>query len=177
MAFPRAVLANLETGRRPSVSVAELLILAAALDVPPAVLVAPLGRRERTEILPGVDPYTADAINWIAGRVGIAPEAQPWRVIALDRNDLSGVVLLYQRHSELVMDLTDENPPLWLGEHIVAAAREAGDTVTPQQALRMQRENMSAELDAIRWRMFSLDLTPPPLPDELSYIDDEQPEA
>src|SRR5262245_78609 len=41
---PRSVIANLETGRRESISVDELLILGAALDVPPLLLLTPVGR-------------------------------------------------------------------------------------------------------------------------------------
>lgn len=52
--FPihRSVIANLENGRRGTVSVAELLVLAAALDVPAFQLLAPLDS-EGAELLPG----------------------------------------------------------------------------------------------------------------------------
>lgn len=65
--IPRAVISNLENGRRTSVSVAELLVLAAALDVPPAALVFPVGYTERTEALPGAEVPPFEAVRWFAG--------------------------------------------------------------------------------------------------------------
>jgi 8-oxo-dGTP diphosphatase len=60
----RSVIANLENGRRPSVSVAELLVLARALDVPPLRFLVPL-ENDTVELLPGEyrDPWTAT--NWL----------------------------------------------------------------------------------------------------------------
>ncbi|RAJ61707.1 helix-turn-helix protein [Streptomyces sp. Amel2xB2] len=67
MTIPRAVISNLENGRRTSVSVAELLVLAAALDVPPAALVFPVGYAESTEALPGAMTPPFEAVRWFAG--------------------------------------------------------------------------------------------------------------
>jgi transcriptional regulator with XRE-family HTH domain len=63
----RSVLANLESGRRTTISVPELLILAEALGVVPMLLLFPLGREETVEVLPGrqVDPW--DAVRWFDG--------------------------------------------------------------------------------------------------------------
>lgn len=67
MGIARSTLADLETGRRDSVTVAELLILAAALEVPPVELAVPLARREQVEILPGVEIPVWDAARWFRG--------------------------------------------------------------------------------------------------------------
>ena len=67
MTIPRAVISNLENGRRTSVSVAELLVLAAALDVPPASLVFPVGYTDSTEALPGATVPPFEAVRWVAG--------------------------------------------------------------------------------------------------------------
>jgi transcriptional regulator with XRE-family HTH domain len=58
--MPRGVIAKLESGIRASVTVDELLALAAALDVPPLWLLFPLDS-EKVERLPGefTDPWTA----------------------------------------------------------------------------------------------------------------------
>ena len=78
MAIPRSVLANLESGRRENVSVAELLVLAAALNVAPIELMCPVGFDKQTEMLPErmMDPL--DAMRWFTGEqkldlVGPAP--------------------------------------------------------------------------------------------------------
>jgi transcriptional regulator with XRE-family HTH domain len=59
--IPRPVLSNLETGRRSAIDPGELLILAAVLGVPPALLMFPVGADETVEYLPDMptDPWTA----------------------------------------------------------------------------------------------------------------------
>jgi transcriptional regulator with XRE-family HTH domain len=66
---PRSVLANLESGRRETVAVSELLVLAAALQVAPVDLLCPVGFDEQIEILPGrmVDPLSAS--RWVVGEL------------------------------------------------------------------------------------------------------------
>jgi transcriptional regulator with XRE-family HTH domain len=67
--IPRATIADLENGRRAHISVAELLLLAAALGMAPLELVVPLGdgTTERTEILPGRETGAWDAAKWVSG--------------------------------------------------------------------------------------------------------------
>jgi 8-oxo-dGTP pyrophosphatase MutT (NUDIX family)/transcriptional regulator with XRE-family HTH domain len=65
--IPRAVIANLENGHRESVSVAELTVLARALDVPPLLLLYPVGRQEDVEVLPGRHTSPWDALMWFSG--------------------------------------------------------------------------------------------------------------
>ncbi len=67
MRIPRSVLANLESGRRETVSVAEALVLAAALDVAPIELICPVGFDKQTEMLPGRDVDALDAMRWFTG--------------------------------------------------------------------------------------------------------------
>ena len=105
MEIPRAVLANLENGRRPIVSVAELLVLAAALDVPPVVLVTPLGHAPGVEILPGRELDTWDAALWISGDVRLPEDAAGTEVEWLDLADEKAIVPLYQKHDLLVGEL------------------------------------------------------------------------
>lgn len=71
MPIPRPVLANLESGRRDSVSAAELLVLAAALGVAPVELLCPVGYDERLELLPGrtMDPLRAS--RWVDGELAL----------------------------------------------------------------------------------------------------------
>lgn len=67
MPIQRSVIANMESGRRTTVTVAEVLVLAAALQVPPALLLLSVGHSEKVEILPRqfVDPL--DAADWFVG--------------------------------------------------------------------------------------------------------------
>src|SRR2546421_13039945 len=59
--IPRNVIANLESGRRSGLTVADLLVLAEALEVPPLWLLFPLNRPAQADTLPGqeMDPWRA----------------------------------------------------------------------------------------------------------------------
>jgi transcriptional regulator with XRE-family HTH domain len=62
MPIARSVLANLESGRRGTVSVPEMLIFAQALDIAPADLLIP---PDGLEILPGVTWSRKEALRWL----------------------------------------------------------------------------------------------------------------
>ncbi|MGY4917489.1 helix-turn-helix domain-containing protein [Streptomyces sp. 900116325] len=67
MPIQRSVIANFENGRRTSIGVAELLMFAAVLEVPPVVLMFPVGYETSTEYMPNefADPYMA--AMWVSG--------------------------------------------------------------------------------------------------------------
>ncbi len=69
MPIPRSVLANLESGRRETVSVAEVLVLAAALNVSPVELMCPVGFDKRAEMLPGRTTDPREAVRWFTGEM------------------------------------------------------------------------------------------------------------
>ncbi|MFD6128574.1 hypothetical protein [Streptomyces diastaticus] len=66
-ALQRTVISNIETGRRRDVSVADLMVLAAALDVAPASLIYPVGYAAEVEALPGRACAPLDAVDRFAG--------------------------------------------------------------------------------------------------------------
>jgi transcriptional regulator with XRE-family HTH domain len=80
MPIPRSTLADLENGRRASISVAEWLAIAAALDVPPVMLLCPVGTAETAEVLPGAEAPAFRAAQWVAGE---APLRYPGRADVL----------------------------------------------------------------------------------------------
>lgn len=67
MPIQRSVLANLESGRRTTVTVAEVLVLSAALGVPPATLLFPAGHVQSVEVLPNGWQQPVAAVDWISG--------------------------------------------------------------------------------------------------------------
>ncbi|MGC9473272.1 helix-turn-helix domain-containing protein [Streptomyces sp. WG4] len=95
----RSVLANFESGRRPTLSVAELLVLAEALGVPPTSLVFPVGYKRSVEVLPGVDCDTYRAANWWAGVGGWVGMSEH------DRHIERVGVVLYDEHADLVREV------------------------------------------------------------------------
>jgi transcriptional regulator with XRE-family HTH domain len=96
----RSVIANLENKRRDTVSVAELLVLAAALDVPPNLLIAPVGAETSVEILPEVSISPWQARGWLLGAIEPPyPGSSPanWR-------DSQRAIVLYDLHRRLVRE-------------------------------------------------------------------------
>jgi transcriptional regulator with XRE-family HTH domain len=69
VAIARPVLSNLETGRRPTISVGELFAIASVLEVPPLSLLFPPGRTDRIEVMPGVLAEPGEALTWFEGRL------------------------------------------------------------------------------------------------------------
>jgi transcriptional regulator with XRE-family HTH domain len=70
MPLARAVISNLENGRREGVSVGEVFCIARALAVPPIDLLT--GGDGDTEIAPGLTVDRASAASWIAGMPDVA---------------------------------------------------------------------------------------------------------
>jgi transcriptional regulator with XRE-family HTH domain len=67
----RAVIADLEIGRKKSLDVAELLVLAQALQVSPAQLVYPDLPKGEVEVLPGRTIESYEALQWFSGVSGL----------------------------------------------------------------------------------------------------------
>lgn len=63
----RSAIANYESGRKKGLDVAELVVLAAALDTPPAALVYPPPYGSPTEVIPGVHVSSFLAAEWFSG--------------------------------------------------------------------------------------------------------------
>jgi transcriptional regulator with XRE-family HTH domain len=65
--LPRSTLADLENGRRSHLGVAELLVIARALDIAPALLLFPVGHAKEAEVLPGDVRAPFRAVQWFGG--------------------------------------------------------------------------------------------------------------
>ena len=75
-----SIIAKLDSGRRGNVlSVPELLVIAAALRMPPALLIFPGYPDGTVEHLPGRDSWSSDAVEWVcgAGRLPFTVEVTP----------------------------------------------------------------------------------------------------
>lgn len=60
----RSVLTNYENGRKQSLDIAELLVLARVLEVPPLALLFPPPSSASVEVLPDVTATTLEAVSW-----------------------------------------------------------------------------------------------------------------
>jgi transcriptional regulator with XRE-family HTH domain len=163
LGFPsisRVVIAKLETGRREAVSTAELKVLAAALAVPPVMLLFPLGQAEAVEALPGRVVHPWDGVRWLTGEIPDLDGGQ---------GDGSSPVSLYSLHYHLVSQ--------WPLERAAAAAAVKAVSEAAAPEARREAEEMAASalaladggyLRTIRNTMRTLGYLPPELPPDLA---------
>jgi transcriptional regulator with XRE-family HTH domain len=132
-ALNRATIANLENGRRSSVALAEVLVLAAALDIAPAALIFPVGHTEAVEYLPGQQAPPLDALGWFNGT---------------GRDDDSALVLLRQ-HQELEQRIRGHYRRIW--DTAIGEGRWHGEPDGPEaQAAREVAGELTAQLRELR---------------------------
>lgn len=164
----RSVLANFESGRRPAVSVPELLVLAKALGVPPIALLFPVGRKDRIEVLPDRAAPTWEAMQWFTGESPLPTEqpegaARPWAVNTAEfeewEADRAGLTD-YRWHDRHLSEWREDR---------AAAARAS--TEAARTALLQQAATREAPLWDARRRLRALGLQLPELPAELAHID------
>lgn len=165
----RSVLANLESGRRTTISVPELLVLADVLGVPAMLLLFPWGYAETVEALPGRDPVRPeDAIRWFEGRTGSG---------ALPDVGADSAVALYPEHAsalslwERMNGLADQA----LAEAGAAEAAGRGDAPELRASaskMQDQREAAASVVWLARRKMRDAGMTVlPPLPAGLEHIE------
>lgn len=164
----RSVLANLESGRRANLSVPELLVLAAALNVAPVLLVFPVGSQELSEFRPGMKVDTWRAAQWFGGQ-GEDPtpttNASRERVYRLPMR-------LYADHEKAIRRLAGARANVaTLG---IRARTENGDIA---ETLRLAEDTLSqteAILKDVRQYMHDQGITPPRLAEPMpAWVPDD----
>lgn len=84
----RATIAGMESGKRGTVTVADILVLAAVLDVAPVLLVFPVGTTRPVELAPDTYMDPLDAADWWSGLQGHPThESQDERRQWIDRHN------------------------------------------------------------------------------------------
>jgi transcriptional regulator with XRE-family HTH domain len=97
---PRSVIANLENERRHFIGLAEVLILAAALDVPPVLLITAVGEQDHIELLPGLETTAWRGRGWLLGARHL-----PYSTFSLaDWDESRRAIVLYDIHRLLVRE-------------------------------------------------------------------------
>lgn len=184
LTIPQPVLSNLELGRRESVSVAELLVLAAALDVPPVELAVPLGRQETVEILPGMELPTWHAARWFRGDTAleIGDDRQPRYEDRGSRTDLP--IDVFVVHDRLMKDwLMADGMVTRMAEILTQATRSPQDAADQASAgvmimdsmrkFQEQRDHNRRSLVRHRAFMRYRGMILPTLPNELADLDQD----
>jgi transcriptional regulator with XRE-family HTH domain len=107
----RSQIANYESGRKRSLDVAELLVLAAALGVPPVALLFPNLPDGDVEVLPGQVMSSADAMRWFTGENDpSAPQSDLGRLITLTRKrfDMERRLDMYRAGADMLLAADEE---------------------------------------------------------------------
>lgn len=156
--IPRNVIANWESGRRTTVTLPEILVLAKALDVAPAQLVFPLGPTDEVDRLPGDSTERWRAFSWFTGE---------------DDEPLGGWKLrLYRQHHQAAQRIDEEHPDaVQLQFHF---SREDWPLRAAEKFDRLVAATRSSLLP-IRAHMRLQGLTPPSLHLHLAFLDEELP--
>lgn len=143
----RAVINNLENGRKRDVSVADVLVLAAALEVAPAALIFPAGYVAEMEYLPGQTAAPLAAVDWFAGEQ--APEGS--------------ALALMRRHRELELRIRGVYRRIW--EQGIAQQRYGLELEDAEaEAGREMARELVDQLHELRTVMEGEGLELPPLP-------------
>ncbi|MBV9022309.1 MAG: helix-turn-helix domain-containing protein [Streptomycetaceae bacterium] len=160
---------NLETGRRSSITLADFVVLADVLGVPPVSLLFPLGKAATVEVLPRQEVSTWDALTWFTGET---PTEQP-----APEGSARDLLDVFRNHGDLVAAAR--------ASRALARERRRMAGTTLDRAERADRLKKAAgyeelafedcqELRVFRDRMRDRNLVPPALPEELAFVD--QPE-
>lgn len=160
----RSVLSKLEKGHRHSVSVDEVLVLAAALHVPPALLLFPLGQSQTAEPLPGYRVHPMDAIRWLTGELPLTSEGP-------DYSGRDQPLTLYSLHRHEVDAWEDHQERLARAMEKLRAAKSPAQQREAQKWVESAQEVAGGRtLKSLRYAMRTLGYLPPPLPPEIARM-------
>jgi transcriptional regulator with XRE-family HTH domain len=167
----RSRISDLERGDRGGLlGVAELLVLAKALEVPPLQLLFPIGREAKVEVLPGTVTPTWAAAKWFTGEapLGTRPntdDMHAWK---------AGVPLLFRKLDERYDRWADARREVQEAREAAAEApaeereKRIRDLELSEEVLRRVEDDIRQRREHIRAR----GLDPGELFPEFSYIDD-----
>ncbi|MFF0225784.1 helix-turn-helix domain-containing protein [Streptomyces sp. NPDC004629] len=157
---------NLESGRKASMAIADFVVLADVLGVPPVTLLFPLGTSATVEVLPGREVSTWDALAWFTGETPMdqpAPEGTARDVLDVFRN-----------HGDLVSAATASTALAKERRRAASTTLDRARRATLLERAEGYEEHAfedCQELRAFRGRMRERGLVPPALPDELAFVD------
>ena len=145
----RAAIANYESGRKKGLDVAELLVLAAALRLPPLALLFPQLPDGPVEVLPGLTTTCWDAAAWFSGEARSPdPERENWPVskgfqllgaIRKRRDRLLSVGQVHELFAEFGRII---------GDHSVPPPRKIQEVEAFEEKIRALKEEL-AQLDKL----------------------------
>ncbi|MFG2370427.1 helix-turn-helix domain-containing protein [Streptomyces sp. NPDC048504] len=160
---------NLESGRKASMTIADFVVLADVLGVPPVTLLFPLGTSATVEVIPGREVSTWEALTWFTGE---SPLDQP-----AAEGTARDVLDVFRHHGDLATAATSSNALARERRRTASTTLDRARRATLLQRAEGYEEHAfedCQELRAFRSGMRERGLVPPALPDELAFVD--QPE-
>lgn len=146
-ALQRTVISNIENGRRRDISVVDVLVLAAALEVAPAALMFPAGYAAEVEYLPGKTAAPLEAADWFSGQAAAEDSA----------------LALIRRHRDLERRIRGVYRRIW--EQGIAEQRYGAELEDAEaEAGREMARELDDQLRELREEMAARGLDVPPLP-------------
>jgi transcriptional regulator with XRE-family HTH domain len=146
----RGAIAQIESNSRSGkIDVAELLVLAAALNIPPVLLLFhDFPDEEPVEMLPGVRAYSADAVRWVSGFLSLPPKrhlesgGDQAGIIKTRRGDVikanEGVQLVT---ADIALDKAEEDR-VQLTLRVLNAQRDGGDADVAEQMVKLHDQHI-----------------------------------
>lgn len=178
----RAVIAKLEKGHRQTITVGEILVLAKALEVPPLLLIFPIGQRDLTEVLPGRTVGVWDAAKWFTGEQPLVaekfPDRQEWLVDVVDLDDWHRGALpaeSYREHDRLVAERRNALIGAAGARHAAEVAKTEGEKDAHLRRAEVEDKHAREYERALRDHrsyMRRNSITPPELDTDLIHLDD-----
>ncbi|WP_198040607.1 hypothetical protein [Rhodococcus sp. 2G] len=182
------VIAKLDSGHRGThLQVAELLILARALNTAPAMLLFPGIPGEKVELFPGVQIESRLALEWLAGDKALLQKFA-WRKGSEDSEDARDV---FQR-GEWLAEWQQNTRPIRLAKEHQRLLTEHSRQQAERERWLQDRDNADAQefaaatgrsidsteqsIRTIRRQIRELGLTPPALPARVAAHFDKDPE-
>lgn len=168
----RSVIAKLEKGLRQTITVAELLVLARALDVPPATLLFPLDQSE-VELLPGEERGVWPSLLWLTGEAPYPEETAPHTEPR--RWEAPPALALFRQHEQLVREALAAGGRA--AEYRLQATLSEGSTRAQLEAAAHADAELTRTLGdtirALRRSLRAVNHEPPPLPKEFRSLDED----
>jgi transcriptional regulator with XRE-family HTH domain len=147
MPIPRSVLANLESGRRETVSVAEVIVLAAALNVSPIELICPAGFDKQAEILPGRMVSPLAAVRWFTGELKLETAGNETKLHLAAADAQKSSTYLMEYHQDLINRLRTREYEMAMAQDRAHEAEVEVEVLSVMQAKAAADGTPDSELD------------------------------
>ncbi len=139
----RAQIANYESGRKKSLDIAELVVIAAALDVPAITLLYPDLPDADVEVLPGQHVSSIVAMLRFSGELDRTPTSDLGRLAMLSRRRFQRQIH-HQAAVAFLDKLAEENPEEFTADRVLSVADELDEL---REVNRQIREIPGAVVD------------------------------